>query len=226
MGLDAVELLIAFEEEFEISISDEDAQAMTTPDQVTDYLFMRQHGQNQQMSSPSYPCMSQQMFHQLRTVFMQEFGIERHRIRPQSSVRNLLGHDIRAQWKRLDLAIGGGGLPGLDCSRPIKGFIASVFPIILIWLLMAGAHPVLAAVLALVSWGIAWVIATEKLADQIPQSLATIGNIVPYVVQPDKLNWSRQQILHRVIVITSRQLGIPIEKIRPDHHFVKDLGMD
>lgn len=226
MGLDAVELLIAFEEEFEISISDKDAQEMTTPNQVADYLLMRLHGQNQRLNARPHPCLSQQRFYQLRTVFMREFGIERHRIRPQVSVYDLLGQDIRAQWRQLHLAIGNGGLPYPVCSDTINWLILSVFFVSLIVLLMAGVHPVLAVVLALLSWVAARGVAQLTLADQIPEPVTTVGAIVPYVVQPDKHNWSRQQILHRVIVITSLQLGIPIEKIRPDHHFLKDLGMD
>jgi acyl carrier protein len=41
MGLDTVELLMAFEEKFGISIPDEDATRLTTPRKVTDYIVSK-----------------------------------------------------------------------------------------------------------------------------------------------------------------------------------------
>ena|SRR5437588_1669519 len=41
MGLDTVELLMAFEEKFGVSIPDEDATQLTTPRKVTDYIFRK-----------------------------------------------------------------------------------------------------------------------------------------------------------------------------------------
>ncbi|HEX8127571.1 MAG TPA: phosphopantetheine-binding protein [Pyrinomonadaceae bacterium] len=44
MGLDTVELLMAFEEKFGVSISDADAAELTTPRKVTDYLLEKRAG--------------------------------------------------------------------------------------------------------------------------------------------------------------------------------------
>ena len=41
MGLEVVEVVIQVEEEFDISISDEDATKITTPRQLIDYLMDR-----------------------------------------------------------------------------------------------------------------------------------------------------------------------------------------
>jgi hypothetical protein len=44
MGLDTVELLMAFEEKFGVSITDEDATRLTTPRKVTDYIVSKVEG--------------------------------------------------------------------------------------------------------------------------------------------------------------------------------------
>jgi acyl carrier protein len=44
MGLDVVELFMAFEEEFDISIPDAEATELTTPRKVTDYVAGRVAG--------------------------------------------------------------------------------------------------------------------------------------------------------------------------------------
>ena len=41
MGLDTVELLMAFEEKFGVRIPDEDAAHLTTPRKVTDYIMSK-----------------------------------------------------------------------------------------------------------------------------------------------------------------------------------------
>ncbi|MBA3246597.1 MAG: hypothetical protein H0T63_00775 [Pyrinomonadaceae bacterium] len=45
MGLDTVELLMAFEEEFGMAIPDADASELTTPRQVTDYVMSKLDGE-------------------------------------------------------------------------------------------------------------------------------------------------------------------------------------
>ena len=42
-SLDTVEVLLAIEEEFDLSIPDAEADAMTTPKQVIDYLAAHAH---------------------------------------------------------------------------------------------------------------------------------------------------------------------------------------
>ena len=44
MGLDTVELFIAFEERFGVRIPDEDAPELSTPRRVTDYLMRTEVG--------------------------------------------------------------------------------------------------------------------------------------------------------------------------------------
>lgn len=225
MGLDAVELLMAFEEEFDLTIPDADAEKLCTPNQVVDYLVPRLKDRGK-ITPPPNPCLSQQSFYRLRNVLISELGIDRRRIRPGTPIRELLGKQTREQWARLRWSGHSVGLPSLQCTPPITWLTRSVFPTLLVLLLLADVHPLQAFILALMSWGMATAIVSDRLADQIPQQITTIGSMVPYISPPNRQSWSREQILNQVMLITSEQLTIPLGKIRPNHHFVQDLGMD
>lgn len=66
-----------------------------------------------------------------------------------------------------------------------------------------------------------------QIPDQIAAGVATAGELSDLIRQrlaerglPDLDPWPRVQSL------LSEQLGVPIENITPDSHFVRDLGCD
>jgi len=61
--------------------------------------------------------------------------------------------------------------------------------------------------------------------DSDAAKMTTPGHVTEYVSQQVQEN-DQSIILRRIIEITSAQLGIPIEKINKDSHFVEDLGAD
>ena len=61
MGLDGVELVMAFEEVFEISISDAEAEAMQTPHDAIEFIC-----KTVQIHEGDSICLSQRAFHQIR----------------------------------------------------------------------------------------------------------------------------------------------------------------
>lgn len=64
MGLDTVELVMAFEEEFGIHIEDADAAEMTTPGHVADYVI------NRVRLNKDAPCHSQVGFYKIRNILL------------------------------------------------------------------------------------------------------------------------------------------------------------
>lgn len=67
---------------------------------------------------------------------------------------------------------------------------------------------------------------TYKHGSEIPGDYLYINSLIPFVECNKTTIWSRDTILHSIYRITSEQLGIPIDKINVDSHFVTDLGAD
>lgn len=220
MGLDGVELILATEEEFGISIDDVDAERLNTPRDLADYVAYRLGA----AKAGAKRCLSQAGFHRLRAVLVRQFGARRSDVRPDSRITDFLRGKMRTQWSELRLAIGG-TLPGLECGQPTRGVLTVGVPLVtgalLLWLqpsLWIGMPVVIA------SW-IGGTVAAERMGSKVPDTLTAVGGIVPYVRVHDTDEWRYDEILRRVILMTSEQLGVPLERIEPDHHFVKDLGL-
>lgn len=222
MGLDGVELVLALEEEFEVTIDDRDAANLTTPRKVADYILSRL----ETVSDNAGRCLSQTGFYRIRSVLMSHFGARRSDVRLESPVQAFLGDDARQNWRVLKEAIGASHLPGLKCQPHVHFSITLGVPVIMAICILQAGGPLWAAVLALpISWVVAHGI-TDRLGNLVPPSFATIRALVPYAGIANRTEWSQEYVLQRVLQITSVQLGIPLEKILPDHHFVDDLGLD
>ena len=223
MGLDSVELVLATEEEFGITIDDDDAGSLTTPQEVADYVISR-------LGTPEVSpnrCLSQAGFYRIRSTLVNQFGARRGEIRPNARIQDFLTGDIRKQWHALVKNIAGHYIPSLECRKsllypltigmPLMGAGASLYCGMPVW----PAIFLIPFVLLLFALSIA-----IKLADIIPENMTTVGALAPYVSFKDQGVWNRRYVLQRVVQITATQLGIAIEKIHPNHRFVEDLGMD
>jgi acyl carrier protein len=222
MGLDAVELVLAVEDEFAITIEDEDAQSITTPRQFADYVVARLGMITQSQDR----CLSQAGFYRIRSALVRNFGARRKDVHPDAPIRQFLNRNIRIQWSQLRKAIGATHFPDLKCKKIISYPLLLGLPSIGATLLFLGNVPVSVNLLtAPILWMSAWVIA-QRFADVIPKNLQTVRAIVPYVGIEGKTEWTHDYILQRIIQITAEQTGIPVEKVLPDLHFIEDLGLN
>jgi hypothetical protein len=85
MGLDAVELVLAWEETFGISISDGEAERMFTTRQVAERIFEKVRS----TSPEDCGCLSMRAFFRLRKAFEEE-SVSRGHVRPDAKVTSLL----------------------------------------------------------------------------------------------------------------------------------------
>jgi len=93
MGLDTVEPVMEIEDEFDLAMSDEDAEKVQTCGDLHAYLMHRLrplHGA---------PCASAAAFHRLRRVVLRHLPlVERRHVRPDTLIHKLMGEAYAHRW--------------------------------------------------------------------------------------------------------------------------------
>ena len=229
MGLDSVELVLEVEEEFEITINDADAEQLRTPRQLAAYVFARL--QNAQVGEGA--CLSQAAFYRLRKVLVSQFKVARRSVRPDSALADLLPGDLRRQWRVLGKAIGGKGFPSLRCSQQLRALLIYAVPFgvpiaLLLAVFSGNASINLWAILFLfIALFLGSAFLNDWAGSEIHPEYRRVDALIPYVkLLPSAVPWTPESVLRRVIQISSEQIGIPIEKIEPDHDFIVDLHLE
>lgn len=86
MGLDALELILAWEEAFGIELDDDEATNIQTPQNAIDLIAAKVG------ATDGYPgiCPVVRTFHRVRQAFQKVVGLQRRQIRLNSDLRDLL----------------------------------------------------------------------------------------------------------------------------------------
>lgn len=113
MGLDSVELVLAVEETFGISIPDGDASTLITPALLISYV------QRAVSSKPvQRPCLSQRAFHRVRSSLCEVTEFSRSDIRLETRIDHLFPKSDRQQrWDTFAVVTGLRSLPRLTLGR-------------------------------------------------------------------------------------------------------------
>jgi acyl carrier protein len=61
---------------------------------------------------------------------------------------------------------------------------------------------------------------------EFPNNFQTVKDLIRIVSTLETKVWKREQVYNRVKMLVIEQLGVKAEKVLPDSHFIKDLGMD
>ena len=98
MGLDTVELVMAFEEEFGIEFPDEEAESMITVRDVV--MFVKK----KLGVTPPEECMTQRVFYKLRRALIENYGLQRHMITRKTVLSDLISiKQIEEGWPYLEM---------------------------------------------------------------------------------------------------------------------------
>ncbi len=218
MGLDTVELVLAFEDEFGIAIRDEDAEKMTTPGDVANYVV------SHVPLDSNGPCPSQIRFHRLRSILVNVLGIPRAHLRPESSLCEIIKPDTRHNWNRIRNAIGTKRFPRLEREASFLFLVVLALPMIVAASIFGAGFSISSTAATFISLVILVSLATASMGTALPSHVQTVASLVPYIECDRPAHWTRATILARVIQITSEQLGIAADTIHEDSHFIHDLG--
>ena len=114
MGLDAVEIVMGWEESFGISIANEEAESLRTPRQSIDLIASKLAAQDE----PRQTCLTLRAFHRLRNSISTAASISRNRVRPNARLRVLVSTERRRTWDAVRSVCGISSLPGLGWFSP------------------------------------------------------------------------------------------------------------
>jgi acyl carrier protein len=98
MGLDAVELVMEIEDEFNLRIPDADAERIQTIGQLVDYLVDR--------VGPPPACASARAIYDFRAAVVGACGVVRGAVRPSTRVVNLFREAPPGAWPRVAGEVG------------------------------------------------------------------------------------------------------------------------
>jgi acyl carrier protein len=219
MGLDGVELVMAFEEAFGVTISDEEAEACVTPAIVIDVVLAKLRTTEERL------CLPQRGFHALRKAIVETVDAPRNRIKLGLDVRSLvLSAKHKEFWTALRAKLHARRWPELERPRwIIAGLTCGVLLILgaSIWV----GHPIFGVVFAFFFGAMARH-ATRPLRRYIPFARSKIRDLVPYAMTSDFILWHRDQVAELVRKIVMEQLDLKEGQYREDAQFIRDLGMD
>lgn len=228
MGLDGVELVMEFEEAFEVELTDEEAIAALTPRIVIDLIVSKLE------TAQETGCPSQRAFYLLRRSLIEHVGAARRAIRPDSDLRGLIGIDRAAQaWPALEQAVQARVWPAL--VRPpllvavlytLACVVCTGFFIVFLSAVHIGiAHAAAFTFCGTLFFAVVATLATERYRTRIPDELRQIRDLVPYAVTSDQFAWTREKVSLMVKVIVIEQLGLSESDYHEDASFAEDLGL-
>ncbi len=225
MGLDGVELVMELEEEFGITIPDDEATGLDRVGKVVDWIYGRIRHRRPD------GCVSARTFYHFRRAMMHLAGAARRDVRPDADLDILVPvHVRRDAWRGLQAA--GLGLPAL--RRP-KGLCAALALFVLsftgltaitVGVAFGGASAAFAALLCCAAAAHLADRLSRPWATSIPDTCATVGDAVLCSVRAPSEHLSRGETSYKVRQIVAEQLGVPFSSVTEEADFVRDLHLD
>ena len=237
MGLDTVELVLAFEDAFDTEIPDADAEQMLTPAMVIDYIFAKQ---------PEDAVEVDNLENRAVPAILKAIGkadlLPPFTVTPESKLNEVFPIKTRRDdWKQFERSYGK-DLPILH--RP--AWMVSILQIMTVVISICGA--ILLAEFFFYRWGIlffamiglaiacGWFFARisrpwkrnfpEEIGPTIRDLAAELEQSYPSSTLSPNEKLSRRQIAETVKKIILEQTAIEESEYNPEAEFVRDMGLD
>lgn len=238
MGLDSVELVMDVEDRFKIALPDTECERVRTVADLAALVLSKLPRMAEGV------CPTARTFYEIRGLFVRHGVAPRRAVRPGALLNDLMPDErVRrrtwdAMWRE------NRALPRLTRSPAwdramlcgsgalflvIVVFIGTAFATVLRW----GFWPVFPAVSATAIIGTAlYTRLYRSYHTQFPAGITTVGDLAR-VVAPLEVSMSnagqrliaQHRVLEEIRRITADQTGLPLEKVKPESDFIKDLGM-
>lgn len=235
MGLETVELVMDIEDRFGVSLPDDECEGVRTVADLAALVISK-------LPKATSGCPSARSFYHIRRLFMNQLRVERKAVTPKTRLDEIgLAHN-RAAWN---------GLSRVDPRMPARS-LPGWLERVLFWSCVSGFIAILAisglttgftslgvgASLAIGIGGLLFVgyhacVRPALLASMsvMPEGIITVGDLAKRIaffeLPPGTSGRSliaQVNVLQTIREITSQQLGLPIDKVRPESDFVRDLG--
>lgn len=222
MGFDLVEIVMAIEDEFQISFTDAEAEQADTVGKVVNLI----HGRLRQ--NQYQPCPSQHGFYVVRKQLMSMFELPRSAIVPQTRLEEIIPRKHRRRlWKKFCRALCEKG----DIIKPVfirPRFIKIIFFYLLpaITFLLFFQKLLLLAILPAICVAVLGALLTIPFKTEFSSTFSYVKDLVGCVGTLDCRIWSRQEVFEKVRDISVEILNVKPEYITLDAHWVNDLGAD
>ena len=234
MGLDAVELVMALEETFGISITDEEATKTVTVGDLKRLVRAKLD------VTDTAGCLTQRAFHLIRKNATAEFGVLRRNLRPDTTLETVVPQSTRREsWQHFQVALGVTQLPELvrphTVNLTITVFVLSGI-VVPVW--YGALHPehfgrwmLFGAIFAsAVGWGSVRMTTSMKTKFKVGYdsvrdlSRFLVANYPQRIGKPRTAKWTEEEIscLLREVIID--QLGVT--DFDDNSRFVQDLHID
>lgn len=227
MGLDGVELVMEVEDRFNVRLADHDVERVRTVADLAALVLAR-------MPFLRGACPTARSFYELRTLLTSR-GIKRSDIRPRTRLAELFPPGSREAWK--SLCAEDRRLPRLRVNPRVDGVLlwSAALSIVAWFMAMAVLLAKGDGFAALITLGVvavggaAFALTRSALARHFPTGMETVGDIAR-AIAPIERSGNRLldelRVLEEVRRLTAEQLGLPLERVRPESDFVRDLEMD
>lgn len=233
MGLDSVYLLLAIEERFSISITDDEASSVRTVGDLE--RLVRQKLEPR----ASKACLTSFTFYKLRSVLRQQFGVARSQVTPTASLDDLVPRQRRqVAWAQLGTALGW-RLPPLRCRPAVDNALLALFAGTVLMAVVSGAFgltsKLTAWVLGLASVPCLWLASkvTAPLAVHLPNRWETVGQASEALlasnfwrIAEERQSWSANEAWVAVRNTIIEQLGVDPTTVTREARFREDLRID
>ena len=222
MGLDGIELVMAVEEEFKISILDSEVGGLV------DVIYSKLR------HSMEEPCPSQHGFYIVRRQMMNLLGLKRSLVKPQTKLADVIPIANRGKiWLELLRSLTGEETfwPSLVRPRRMNRIVVAWIPgvVCLCIIMYLFSFSVELSILAGLFTGFVALIVGDRLTasfkQEFPDNCSHVQELTRFVKTLDSRIWTREEVFDKVKAITVEVLGVKESQVTPEANFVDDLGV-